>query len=704
MSEIKLYLQSKGIQFRESGGELITKCIFSSCDSDSHGSEAHLYFDSQTGLYNCKKCDEKGNLITLKKHFKDPVTNETPRGQRNTKTVTPVMVEKAHQQLLVNSEALEYLYSRGLTAEVIARFKIGHIFQYNTYWITFPITDVDNNYSFFKLRQDPKYGNDKRMWPASEDGAQIFTWEMDTLLLQSHGIESICGTAGAGTWKESWNKYIRPELEYFICYDNDKTGKEGAVKVAESLYKSGCRKIMIIDLPEEVGEKGDLGDYLVRLKLPQEDLFTKYVRLYPERIDTSKFEEIDLDYVKEILDSTIKKDDANKLITFLGGLTTYTEESQVSILFNAPSSVGKSHIPLSVKDLFPKEDLIILANCSPMAFFHEQGAYEKEKNEFVVDLSRKIIIFTDMPHTQLIERLRPLLSHDTKHVVSKITDKNQKGGNKTKTVIIIGYPTVFFCTASSRIDEQESTRFIMLSPSVDQDKITAGIKQSIEKESNQGAFRSKVESNPRRALIKERILAIKQEHIDDVIIEDYTEVEKLYLENRKALKPRHQRDVKKVISVIKGLTLLNLWFRKRDGNNVYSTTEDIKAGIDLWNEISEGQDYGISPYVLSIYKDIILSIWHEPVKDPIFGERKHIERQEVLDRHYTKFGRPLSSAYLRNQILPQLDSVGLITQERHPENGRRMVIIPQESDLDPDTNIVLPLVGVNLDNIPDGPF
>ena len=66
-------------------------------------------------------------------------------------------------------------------------------------------------------------------------------------------------------------------------------------------------------------------------------------------------------------------------------------------------------------------------------FFHEQGEYDKQKNSIKIDLSRKIIIFLDQPHTALLERLRPLLSHDEKEMQSKITDKGYQGGNKTKT-------------------------------------------------------------------------------------------------------------------------------------------------------------------------------------------------------------------------------------------------------------------------------
>src|SRR3989344_6992444 len=67
------YLTRKGVEFTERNGELITKCVFNNCDDDSTGSEAHLYFAAETGLYDCKKCGEKGNIVTLAKHLGDDI-------------------------------------------------------------------------------------------------------------------------------------------------------------------------------------------------------------------------------------------------------------------------------------------------------------------------------------------------------------------------------------------------------------------------------------------------------------------------------------------------------------------------------------------------------------------------------------------------------------------------------------------------------
>jgi len=104
-------------------------------------------------------------------------------------------------------------------------------------------------------------------------------------------------------------------------------------------------------------------------------------------------------------------------------LSAYTEDAQINILLNAPSSSGKSYIPLEIAKLFPEESVMKLLYVSQSAFFHENGEYDKEKNEKHIRLDRKIIISIDQPRTELLARFRPLLSHDEKVMICKITDK-----------------------------------------------------------------------------------------------------------------------------------------------------------------------------------------------------------------------------------------------------------------------------------------
>ena len=93
---IKEYLTQKNIPFREEGKELITKCLFNDCDRDSSSNEAHLYFNKESGQYDCKKCGKKGNLITLKKHFGD---SSYPYTSYRNPRFSDGLVQKCHDEL-----------------------------------------------------------------------------------------------------------------------------------------------------------------------------------------------------------------------------------------------------------------------------------------------------------------------------------------------------------------------------------------------------------------------------------------------------------------------------------------------------------------------------------------------------------------------------------------------------------------------------
>src|SRR3989344_7871927 len=120
---IKEYLIRKGIEFRESGKELVTRCVFNNCDSDSRGAEAHLYFNSDTGQYECKKCGEKGNIITLAKHLGDGLQEIVLNPTTPAKTIRKVtrfdaeLVESCH--IALPSNVRQYLNARGISDSTI---------------------------------------------------------------------------------------------------------------------------------------------------------------------------------------------------------------------------------------------------------------------------------------------------------------------------------------------------------------------------------------------------------------------------------------------------------------------------------------------------------------------------------------------------------------------------------------------------------
>lgn len=388
---------------------------------------------------------------------------------------------------------------------------------------------------------------------------------------------------------------------------------------------------------------------------------------YDKRIQEARkqFPPMSVTELIDVLSLTVKNDDVNKVMTFLTLLSAYTEDSQLNLSFNAPSSSGKSFIPLEVSSLFPAEDKIELGYCSAQAFFHEQGNYDEETNTYYVDFERKILLFIEQPHPEVLKRIRPLLSHDKKEIVAKITDKSEKGGNRTKTVIMIGHAAAIFCSAGLRLDEQESTRFLLLSPETTQEKLKLGISEVIAKEADRQSYVANLSNNLQRSLLIARINAIKAERIKNIKIDCPVKIEDWFLKKYSVLQPKHQRDIKRLTSIIKLHALLNLWHRPSlDIGVILATEEDMAAGFLLWEQVSTAQELNLPPYVYDFYKDIIRN------------SQSGSTIKEILVEHHKIYGRPLEEWKLRREIIPMLQTAGLISVERDPEDRRSVLITP----------------------------
>jgi len=379
--------------------------------------------------------------------------------------------------------------------------------------------------------------------------------------------------------------------------------------------------------------------------------------------------EISPKVILNVLGQTIKKDDFNKLLVFLCQLLAYSESSQINLSFNAPSASGKSYLALEIADLFPKEDVLKLGYASPTSFFHTTSEYSKEKNGYVVNLERKIVVFLDMPHSLLLQHLRPLLSHDEKEILVKITDKSAKGGIRTKDIYIKGYPAVLFCSANFNLDEQELTRFILLSPETNQEKIREAIFERVKKEADKEGYFKLLNENPERQALKERIIAVRDSLIREIHLGNPDKLLQMFYERNKVLKPRHSRDIQRIASLAKAFALLNLWTREKTGEAVITNEKDLENAFKIWDEISVAQDLGVSPYILNLYREVIVPVYEEKGK-------VGLTRQEVLKKHFEVYGRHIPDWQLRQEIIPMMKTSGLVSEEQDPLDKRKLLIYP----------------------------
>ena len=149
-----------------------------------------------------------------------------------------------------------------------------------------------------------------------------------------------------------------------------------------------------------------------------------------------------------------------------------------------------------------------------------------------------------------------------------------------------------------------------------------------------------------------------------------------FLQEHQHLKSRHQRDFQRVIGLIKAHALLNCFNReKKEGkpDTIIATQVDIDAGFELYKEIEESNELGLSPYLYRIYKDVFAPLLSLSPDDGT-------SREEILKKFYEVRHKSLNPQVLKSDIIPQLEAVGLIREEPDKEDKRRMLVYPTVSN------------------------
>jgi len=376
--------------------------------------------------------------------------------------------------------------------------------------------------------------------------------------------------------------------------------------------------------------------------------------------------------ISKFLDQIIKRDEIPKVVAFLTQFSTYLLDDQLNLIIASLSSTGKTHILLNIAKLFPQEDVLVLGYSSPKAFFHELGEFDKEKKKIIINLERKNLVFQDQPHPELLAKLRPILSHDKKEIEVKITDKSQKGGNITKTVIIKGFPAVSFATTYLKLDEQEITRALIISPEISQEKIEESIKLTI-KEKTDSEFNRLLEKDEGLKFLRMRILEFreKSKEIKNVEFVNYKEKEDIVLKlfkEKPNFAPKDMRNIKKFLTLAECFAGLNYSLNKVSGDTLLVRNEDVMEAVKLWKEIGKYQEIGIMPFALDVYYKVIL---------PLYRDGLTLTKKVIMKGIKEEFCASIQLWYLEQQVLPSLEAGGYISIEKNPNDRRQIVVIPQ---------------------------
>jgi hypothetical protein len=406
-------------------------------------------------------------------------------------------------------------------------------------------------------------------------------------------------------------------------------------------------------------------------------------------------QELTLADLDEALSKTIFEDTEAKRILFLSSTLTFTGDHQKNVILTGASSTGKTYnikeilwffqnegqnkTIFSINDATPRS-LIYSSNAitvdernldtidfskqpkkgDPKELWDEWHELKRHSAQFI-DLSNKILVFYDIPNFALLQNLRSLLSHDEQICRFLVTVKGANGSHTTRTVLIKGYFTAIFASAYSTIDEQESSRTFMLSPTDSSEKIRKAIELQGLKLTDPN-FNKWYESEPSRVGLKNRIEKIRNARISKVLFQkqDMENLTKWFLEKSANLSPRAQRDFPRLISLAQAWALLNFQSRTRtlEEYNIYAHSRDIEIAKTIYEPILQCNELGLSPEEYEVWAMI----------EKTFGENKNyidtgLKVSEVHNIYYYEKKRRCVDKRLR-EMLKNFCSAGLLKEDK----------------------------------------
>jgi hypothetical protein len=306
--DLVAYLTSKGLQVhRAAGNEVTVHCIFCA-DGDPKG-KGKLYLNTESWLWDCKRCGATGNRKVLLEHFgdEDAIQHAAGSDPMLKRRLLTEAAELAHEMLLANEKKLSYLLDRGIHPDLIISQKLGYVpknvglsemlpsrsslkgyvdlqaaglitlggREFFSDSITIPYFSHGTVIQIREKNIDGKYrttgGDVARLYNGDAlfgaDRVLITEGEFDSLAVRSQIIESgdrwfeglaVVGLPGAGSWPDGFVEMLGQARKVFIGLDPDDTGEKFAKKLKEEVGN----RARIVNLPG--GEpKTDWTDYFL---------------------------------------------------------------------------------------------------------------------------------------------------------------------------------------------------------------------------------------------------------------------------------------------------------------------------------------------------------------------------------------------------------------------------------------------------------
>lgn len=357
----KIYPDVDFTQTNEKGYVLV-KCKW------HNDNTASAYINPLDGFYGCFACslslqfkDFLGRYYNSdNQKFIDSIINAIDKTECNEWT-------QNQNNLLNNPHKYQELINMGFHPHVIKECQLG--LEHNeTFAIPVYMYDVYFGCKFYNKNPIAGY---KKSWSSkglkngliipfnlfikSNEPVLLCAGEKDMLIARSKGFNAITLTGGEQASIKYWLEYFK-NRETYIVYDNDDTGRKGAIKIAKELFKNGCRVKNVTNFHIGMLDKEDIYDYFMKYNHSTNDLVacinaTNYVS-EQDIIEWSKLEHNYVNFIQLVSPYNIKKECLTSVQIRAAYEAKYTIPKKVKVkkYCNANDALTQNTLELAKKD------------------------------------------------------------------------------------------------------------------------------------------------------------------------------------------------------------------------------------------------------------------------------------------------------------------------------------------------------------------
>jgi len=270
-------LERIGVKYEFSGSENVKcRCPFHEDNSPS------CSLSTENGDFHCFVCKKGGDFLAFLSRVID-----RPRAlvfadmlQRydisDEPTVDPTVIEGYHSKIWVAYPLLKELYARGVTDELIRRYRLGE----DGGRITIPIMNQSGRAVNVRKYLPGAPGSEKmknlkgrgkpRLYPHDQlrfDKIALCGGEMKAIVaatqLNAYGIGCVAPTCGEDNWDKSFSEALNGKEAVWIIDDVDEVGVKAALMKARLLFPI-VKWVGIVELPLDKTKypKGDINDFI----------------------------------------------------------------------------------------------------------------------------------------------------------------------------------------------------------------------------------------------------------------------------------------------------------------------------------------------------------------------------------------------------------------------------------------------------------